>query len=188
MWYEELIKLPRDEITTELRKMDFYMMQQNHKGVYIKSPWMNGVEDKEEKDKAINIDIINLCVFGICAYNRKPNATTSLNLYNFILQNPDKYLENANIPVFMKNYYYDVFYNRKIDYLYNYLQNYNFETDRYEDNGQGKGITKVKATAAGRAFNTDREAAFASVLILPAMLALIYISVVVIYFVFFYGG
>ena len=199
MPYEELIKLPADEITNQLRKTDFYMMRQHRQGTYVKCPWMNGVEDKDEINKAINIDVIGFCVFGICAYKGKrlPNDSEIPKFYNLILSKPKEYIDDVDMPLFMKNYYYDVLYNQNIRYLYDYLQNYNFETNKYEgedtyEGGEGKGITKVKATPIGKALNMDRESwsdtGFASVLILPAMLALVYIAVVVIYFVFFYGG
>ena len=56
MPYEELIKLPPDEITTQLRKLDFNMMRQHRQGKYIKCPWMNGVTDIKEIEEGFEGD------------------------------------------------------------------------------------------------------------------------------------
>lgn len=178
MSYEELKNLSNDELTNELIKMDFNLMQDHKDGRYIRSFWMDG---KSNPDK--NIDIINLCIVGICAYNKLSNLHTSHEFINYVIDNIEMFLEHGNIPSFMQDYYIDIFNRGKVDYLNNYLVKHDYED---ESVGKGKGAL-TKSTAVGRALS-EKESAFVSVLVLPAMLALIYISVVVIYFVFFYRG
>ena len=92
------------------------------------------------------------------------------------------FLEHGNIPSVMQEYYIDVFARGHVDYLNNFLLNYN-----KDDSGKGNNVSKVytKSTAVGRAFNTDREAAYANILLLPAIIALIALIVFFVYFIFF---
>ena len=128
-------------------------------------------------------NIIQLCAIGICAYNKLSVLHTSKDFINYVINNIEMFLEHGNIPNIMQEYYINVFDRGKIDYLNNFLRN----NDPKE---QGRGNTRgayTKSTAVGRAL-TEKDSAFVSVLVLPAMLALIYISIVVIYFMFFYNG
>ena len=178
MSYEGLRNLSNEELTNELIKMDFNLMQNHNNGHYVKSTWMDG---KSNSDK--NIDIINLCIVGICAYNKLASLHTSKDFINYVIDNIEIFLEHGNIPSFMQDYYINIFNRGKVDYLNNYLMTQGYAN---ESVGKGKGAL-TKSTAVGRALS-EKESAFVSVLVLPAMLALIYISVVVIYFVFFYSG
>ena len=178
MSYNDLKNLSNDELTNELVKMDSKLMTNHFEGHYISSSWMNG---KSNPDK--NIDIINLCIMGICAYNKLTTYYTSREFINYVIENIEMFLEHGSIPNFMQDYYIDVFNRGNIDYLNKYLLKHGYEN---EGPGKGKGAL-TKSTAVGRALS-EKEGAFVSVLILPAMLALIYISVVVIYFMFFYNG
>ena len=190
MSYDELKNLSTDEITNELKLIDYQMMQNHRQGIYVKSPWLNGTvltskiddDTKKEIHNAINMDIIGLCIEGICAYNRFSLLPTTAKDFNRFIQNLEMYFEHGSVPSIMQKYYIDVLNRQNINYLNNYLY-YNYENTE----GQEKGRTLTKSTTAGRYFS-ERENAFASVLLLPAMLVLIYISVVVIYFVFFYNG
>ena len=186
MSYEELKNLSTEEITNKLIEMDYALMQNHRNGHYVKNPWMDGTNDKEEQLRDKKMDIIGLCITGICAYNKLPlpNANDAPKFINDVIQNLEVFFEYGHIPSIMQKYYNDVLYDEeKMDYLNNFL----LKNGYGEEAGQERGKRFSKSTAVGRAFS-DREAAFASVLILPAMLALIYISVVVIYFVFFYNG
>ena len=162
-----------DEITNELIARDQELI---NNGGY------NGAVVEEASNARKNIAIINLCVYGICRYNKLNVPYYSKEFINYVIDNLEMFLEHGSIPSFMQEYYIDVLNRGNVDYLNNFIAKRNIE-----ENGQEKGRRITKSTAAGRAFS-DSEAAFASVLILPAMLALIYISVVVIYFVFFYNG
>ena len=184
MSYEELKKLSTDELTNELIRMDYILMSDHNAGHYVKCPWVDSKSDEDEKLRAKNIDIIGLCITGISAYNKisLPNANDTEKFLDNVIQNLEMYLEHGNIPGFMQRYYIDVLNRRNINYLNDYLLN-----NDYENEGQDKSKRISKSTAAGRALS-EKESAFVSVLILPAMLVLLYISVVVIYFIFFYNG
>ena len=129
-------------------------------------------------------NILQLCAIGICAYNHLSVLHTSKEFINHVIENVEMYLEHGNIPSFMQEYYIDVFNRKKVDYLNNFLSSGNYLNNEEGRLNNSKALTK--STAAGRAFS-EKDTAFVSVLLLPAMLALLYISVVVIYFVFFYN-
>lgn len=186
MSYEELKNLSTEELTNKLIEMDSMLIQNHQNGHYVKNPWMDGTDDREEQQKAKKMDIIGLCITGICAYNKLslPNANDGSKFLNDIIQNLEVFFEYGHIPSFMQKYYIAVLNEEdKIDYLNNYLLKNGYE----DEAGMDKGRTLTKSTAAGRAFSEKDNSAFANVLLLPAMLVLTYISVVVIYFMFFYS-
>ena len=165
-----------DEITDQLIEQDLKLMQSN--GHNVGNVW---IEDKS--NTVVNGDIIRLCIHGICLYNKLSVQYYDKEFISYVIDNLEMFLEHGNIPSFMQEYYIDVLNRGNVDYLNRYLLRHGNK----EETGQEKGRRISKSTAVGRALS-DSEAAFASVLILPAMLALIYISVVVIYFIFFYNG
>lgn len=124
-------------------------------------------------------NILEMCAIGICAYNHFETYYTSREFINFLIDNLDMYLENGNIPSFMKEYYIDVFLRGNIDYLNNFLL-------KYETKNGGKGNSKVytKSTAVGRAFS-EKEAAYTNILLIPAIIVLVLLIIVVVYFIFF---
>ena len=177
--YNELKNLSPEELTNRLILLDRQMLMYHRNAAY-KNELKNSYD--------INADyrsLFNLCVIGICAYNNitlNPNQI-STELCKDILINPDKYITPFRIPPMMMEYYTEVFVNGNLDYLTNFIENRN----KVESGNNASKGAMTKATAVGRAM-AERENGFASVLILPAMLALIYIATVVIYFVFLYGG
>ena len=195
-----LMNISTDELTERLIYLDRKLMELKDSGKYYVGDLadieiINGevtIESFKNKydylKSGYNINgdyenIIQLCAIGICAYNKLSVLHTSKDFINYIINNIEMFLEHGNIPNIMQEYYINVFDRGKIDYLNNFLRN----NDPKE---QGRGNTRgayTKSTAVGRAL-TEKDSAFVSVLVLPAMLALIYISIVVIYFVFFYNG
>lgn len=122
-------------------------------------------------------DIIELCAIGICAYNHFDKLYTSKDFISYLIDNLDMFLENGNIPKYMKEYYIDVFLRGNVDYVNNFLLKH--------DNGKGNIKSRVytKSTAVGRALMGE-DAAYVNVLILPSILALIIIVFLVSYMVF----
>ena len=126
-------------------------------------------------------DILELCSIGICAYNKLSVLHTSKDFIEYVVDNVEMFLEHGNIPSTMQEYYIDVFNRGNVDYLNNYLLNHTLTND---GSTRGNGRVFTKATAVGKALS-EKESAFASVLIIPAMLTLVYISALVVYFIFF---
>ena len=194
------MNISTDELTERLIYLDRKLMELKDSGKYYVGDLadieiINGevtIESFKNKydylKSGYNINgdyenIIQLCAIGICAYNKLSVLHTSKDFINYVINNIEMFLEHGNIPNIMQEYYINVFDRGKIDYLNNFLRD-------NEPKEEGRGNTRgayTKSTAVGRAL-TEKDSAFVSVLVLPAMLALIYISIVVIYFVFFYNG
>ena len=194
------MNISTDELTERLIYLDRKLMELKDSGKYYVGDLadieiINGevtIESFKNKydylKSGYNINgdyenIIQLCAIGICAYNKLSVLHTSKDFINYVINNIEMFLEHGNIPNIMQEYYINVFDRGKIDYLNNFLRD-------NEPKEQGRGNTRgayTKSTAVGRAL-TEKDSAFVSVLVLPAMLALIYVSIVVIYFMFFYNG
>jgi len=195
------MNISTEELTDRLIYLDSKIMELNKNGMYfvgdlseieiidnqITMSSFKNKYDYLESGYNFNGDydnIIKLCAVGICAYNKLSVLHTSKEFINYVIENVEMFLEHGNIPDFMQEYYIDVFNRRKIDYLNNFLLKYNNDNNEGMSNSRG---AYTKSTAAGRAL-VDKESAFVSVLVIPAMLVLVYISVVVIYYLFFFNG
>jgi hypothetical protein len=90
------------------------------------------------------------------------------------------FLENGHVPKLMQEYYINVFSRMKVDYLNNFMLQYD------NSNGNGKNNSRVytKSTAVGRAFS-ERDEAYAKILILHAILLLVSLIAFFVYFIFF---
>ncbi len=194
-----LMNVSTDELTKRLIYLDRKIMELNKKGYYFVGDLadieiinneitLESFKNKYDYLKSgynINGDynnIIQLCAIGICAYNKLSVLHTSKEFINYVIENVEMFLEHGNIPSYMQEYYIDVFNRGKIDYLNNFLSK-----NDLSDGEKKESRSYTKSTQVGRAFS-EKDNAFVNVLLLPAMLALIYISVVVIYFIFFYEG
>ena len=124
-------------------------------------------------------DILELCAIGVCAYNRFDRYFTNKEFISYLIDNLEMFLENGQIPKLMQEYYIDVFARGKVEYLNNFMLG-------YDDKGSGKNNQRVytKSTAVGRAFS-DRDEAYAKILLLPAILVLVSLIVFFVYFIFF---
>ena len=143
----------------------------------------------------VNKNILQMCSIGLCAYNNITILHMDKDfIKNMIIDKLDDLLNNKRIPEIMKEYYIDVFYRKKIDYLNNFIYKYN------DENGNTRTHHKVlvKKNNNIEQYNydneiesdfsksiSDRESAYAKVLILPAVLCLVILIAVVTYFIFF---
>ncbi len=160
-----------------------------------------------------NKNILELCSIGICAYNKLSVLHTSKDFIVYVIDNVEMFLEHGNIPGIMQEYYIDVFNRGKVDYLNEFLLRH-LEYDNSNGNNLGNGKVYTKKNAAGAIYagekdnirniddyrnddigkpytgqtgvsrSLNKSAAFASILLLPALLALIYLLAIVVYFVF----
>ena len=157
-------------------------------------------------DQAINNNIIQMCCIGICAYCRLSDLHTSKEFVQDVVENIEMYLEKASMPSEMQQYYIDVFCQEKVTYLNLFLAD---KIKEYNDNlanrsnGMGSLVKATKigemmtenpemkmeliepylgTTGVGKSLSKGRGAA--SILLLPALLALIYLLAIVVYFVF----
>ncbi len=131
----------------------------------------------DEKEVIIS-DIKEVCAIGICKYNNI-EIHTSHEFIEYLRDNLDMFIENSRMPSILREYYIDVFLRGNIDYLNNYLEN-------HKESKGGKATSKVLTKTSGiEKYFTDREAAYASVLLLPAIIVLIYLTILVAYFIFF---
>ncbi len=176
MSYDELKSLSNDELTEKLIEIDYQLMKE-HQNNHNHSNYE--VIDSPNVNK--NKDIIGLCIYGICAYNRLSNLSADKEFIKYVIDNVEMFLEHGNIPSIMQKYYIDVFNRGNVDYLNNFLSKNMESEDNSRSNSRG---AYTKSTAVGRAMSDKDNAAYASVLLLPALLALVYLLAIVVYFVF----
>lgn len=174
----------RDIEVNELGTLNIY----NMKEFSNVAPIING-DSETENNK--NWDIIELCIIGICAYNhidsyyKTRDFGSSMKFINNVAQNIDRFANNNLIPEVMREYFIDVLVRGNYSYANDYYEkNY---SDPKDNGGNNKGIVKVYATREGKAFavHNDNEAAYVDVLLIPALIALIYIVSIITFFVFF---
>ena len=210
---EYLMNISNEELTNKLEYLDKALRELHSNGYYV----VGDLGDIEIINNEVTIDsfkgkidylnsgyningdksnIFELCLIGISAYN-KLSALRTISLHaskedrdkfvEFIMNNEEMLFEHGNIPSIIREYYIDILDRGNIGYMNDFILN-----NQVKDNGSSGRNTSIgaytKSTAVGRAFSEKDNMAFVSVLIIPAMLALIYISIVVIYFVFFYNG
>jgi hypothetical protein len=186
-----------DELTNKLIMFDKSIMELHQNGFFVvgditdidiinneitlasfknKLDYLNsGNNDKGDKK-----DILEVCSIGICAYNKFERYFTNKEFISYLIDNLEMFLENGNIPQIMQEYYIDVFARGNVDYLNNFLLKHEDKT------GDGKKNSRVytKSTAVGRAFS-EKDAAYANILLLPAILVLVGLIVFFVYFIFF---
>lgn len=195
-----LVNISTEELTERLKYLDKAICELHQNGYYVVGDLADIEIINDEitlasfKDKidyidsgfdenAVNSDILELCSIGICAYNKLSVLHTSKEFISYVIENVEMFLEHGNIPSIMQEYYIDVFNRGNVDYLNNYLSK-NSEVNEGNGLSNSRGAY-TKSTAVGRALSEKDNAAFASVLIFPALMALAYIVIVVGYFVFF---
>jgi len=119
-----------------------------------------------------------MCAVGICAYNRFNYFYSNPEFIGHLRANFDSFVNSGRIPKEMCDYYYSVLIDGNIDYLNNYMfkkKNENASNSQVSSNS----YRLSKSTAIGRSF-AERDNAFANVLLIPAILALIYIIFLII--------
>ncbi len=193
-----LLNVSMDELTERLKYLDKALMDLHSNGYFVVGDLAdieiinNEVTLESFKNKidylnsGYNVhgdrqDILELCSIGICAYNKLSVLHTSKDFIEYVVDNVEMFLEHGNIPSMMQEYYIDVFNRGNVDYLNNYLAKLDLTND---GNSRSSSRAYTKSTAVGRALS-EKESAFASVLIIPAMLTLVYLSALVVYFIFF---
>lgn len=150
-------------------------------------------------DDGENNDIIQLCVLGVCAYKPLTIRYINRDYVQMIVNDFNQKDENGNLiepaftikmPDMMRDYYTDVFRYGDLGSLMNFFaQNYykydeEFNIARIGNNvSKSDGKRKAYYNAAGKHMS-ENDSAFASILLLPALLTLIYILAVVVYFIF----
>ena len=193
---EYLTDCSKDELIDRLMRLDASIMALHKKGFYVVNFDANNImlynnelsfssfNDKiDYLNSGINLngdkkDILEMCAIGICAYNNFNSFYTNKEFLAYLIANFDVFRENGNIPSNMIDYYHDVFVNGNIDYLNNYVFKKNY------DNASNSQVSSnsyrlSKSTAIGRAYD-DRDSAFVNVLILPALIALVYLIILTI--------
>ncbi len=196
MNYGDYLFDQEDEIslTDKLLLMDRALMQVHHDGKFVSSSLLDAyiiddkidpasierdVFDPEKNDKDYAQDIMELAAIGICAYNHfgesegfpkyftSPEFIASLTDINQL----EMYLNRSDIPEEVKDYYRSVFTLFDIKYMTSYLE------EQQKNGGKGNARVLTYSTPEGRAFanNQEQNAAFASIISIPAVLAIVYI-------------
>ena len=150
---------------------------------YIKQPSSDSKQDDEGFNPyGARDDIWEMCAIGICAFNKMHKFYSTRDFIYYLVENLDLYLDNGNVPNIMKEYYIDVFLRGNVDYLNNFLLK-NYEKEGTSNN---KCMVYMKTTAVGKALSEEtREAAYAKILLLPAIVCLVFLIVIVIYSIFY---
>jgi hypothetical protein len=187
-------------LTEKLLLMDSALMEVHRQGNYISSNILDAyiyddkidpssVEldkfDSEINENAYSQDIMELAAIGICAYNHfgeyegYPKYFTSPDFIASLMDNVEMYLQREDIPEEIKDYYRSIFTLLDIKYMAPFLE-------EQKKGGKGNARVLTYSTPEGRAFanNQEQQAAFTSIIAIPAILAIVYIiSMVVIIFV-----
>lgn len=193
-----LMNISVDELTERLKYLDKAISELHNNGYYVvgdladieiindevtidsfkdKIDYLNSGINENGKNK----DILELCSIGICAYNKLSVLHTSREFIEYVIDNVEMFLEHGNIPSIIQEYYIDVFNRGNVNYLNSFLDK---NMDKEGSSRTSSIGAYTKSTAVGRALTEKENSAFASVLLLPSLLALMYILAVVVYFVF----
>lgn len=198
---EFLTNIPTDEITRRLRLLDQSLMSLHQNGLYVVCNIKyieiinNNVTLESFKNKVDYLnsgynpngdkqDIIELGSIGICAYNEFSDLYSEKEFIRHLMDNLDRYIYNGKVPPIMASYYETVFGRGKVIYLNIFLLSTDIDVNARQVEGSGRGAVMTKSTPVGRALS-EKEAAFAQVLALPAILVIVYICVMACYFIFF---
>ena len=193
-----LINISSEELTERLKYLDKAIYELHNNGYYVVGDLadieiinneitLDSFKDKIDyldsgiNENGRNKDILELCSIGICAYNKLSVLHTSRDFIEYVIENVEMFLEHGNMPSIIQEYYIDVFNRGKIDYLNSFLSKNSSNKETSRSNSRG---SYTKSTPVGRALSEKNNAAYASVLLLPALLSFIYILAVVVYFVF----
>ena len=199
---EFLSNIPKDEIMNRLILLDksikelhannFYVVSDmtdieiinnevtlasfKNKVDYLKQPDGDGFNPNGDKQ-----DILEMCAIGICAFNSFSHFYSNGEFIKYLIENIDMYLENGAIPREMRNYYVDVFMRGNVNYLNDFLLKSN------EKDGTSKNNSKVytKSTEIGKAFSERNDDGYTKILLLPAIVCLVFLIVIVVYFIFY---
>lgn len=191
-----LMNISSEELTERLKYLDKAISELHNNGYYVVSDLadieiinneitLDSFKDKIDylnsgiNENGKNKDIIELCAIGICAYNKLSVLHTSKEFIEYVIENVEMFLEHGNMPSIIQEYYIDVFNRGNVNYLNSFIDK---NMDKVES-GRNNSKSYTKSTAVGRAL-AEKENAFASILLLPSLLALIYVLAVVVYFVF----
>ena len=192
------MNISTEELTERLKYLDKAINELHNNGYYVVGDLadievvndeitLDSFKDKIDyinsgiNENGVNRDILELCSIGICAYNKLSVLHTSREFIEYVIENVEMFLEHGNIPSIIQEYYIDVFNRGHVDYLNAFLEKNIDKEGSSRSNSRG---AYTKSTAVGRALSEKENSAFASILLLPALLALIYILAVVISFVF----
>ncbi len=192
-----LMNVSTEELTERLKYLDKAINELHNNGYYVVGDLadieiinneitLDSFKDKIDylnsgiNENGRNKDILELCSIGICAYNKLSVLHTSREFIEYVIENVEMFLEHGNIPSIMQEYYIDVFNRGNVNYLNEFLDKNLDKDGTSRSNSRG---AYTKSTAVGRALSEKEDSAFASILMLPALLALLYIIAVVVYFV-----
>ena len=203
-----LLEATNDELTERLKYVDKAIHELHEHGYfvvgYLADIMVNDGEITLEsfKDKIDYLksgydingdrqDIFELCIIGICAYNKsavlKTDNYMEKTYIQFVMDSLEMLFLHGNVPSMMQEYYIDVFDRGNVTYLNVFIvSHYGNNPELDNQNGSGRDNSRGaynKSTPVGRALS-EKDAAFASIMLIPALLALVYISAVVIYFLF----
>lgn len=194
-----LVNISSEELTKRLTYLDKTLQDLHSHNYYVVGDLadieiindevtLNSFKDKIDyldsgiNENGRNKNIIELCSIGICAYNKLSVLHTSKDFIEYVIENVEMFLEHGNMPGIIQEYYIDVFNRGKIDYLNSFLSKNTLDKEGESRNNSRGAYTK--STAVGRALSEKDNAAYASILMLPALLAFIYMLAVIVYFIF----
>ena len=126
-------------------------------------------------------DLQELCLLGIRAYNGfNMKYDRNMAIMNAFKDESmlEQYLKNVNIPQALKEYYKEVLVRNKKIYLNQYMKK-----EQEMNSGEEKGRRLAKHLP-GFGDNND-EAAYVNTLIIPSIVALLYLTILSVYFIYF---
>lgn len=179
MDYDQIKNLSTQELTEYLKNEDLKLM--GFWKARKSKAYENSIESYQVEDDSPTRSIIYLCTLGICAYNKLSSFHDTRDFLGYVIDNLEMFLEHGNVPKEMQEYYIDVFNRGNVRFLNDFLSRYSNEEGSSYNNKRG---AYTKTTAIGKALSEKEENAYVSVLLLPALLALIYIVTIVVYFLF----
>ena len=126
---------------------------------------------------AKEINIFQNSKIGLFAYNHMPvDGNMNQEHFNFLQNNLEKFNQLGIIPEEIYEYYEEVFLNKKIGYLSDYL----LKKYQVQGNQNNHAVRKTLSTPIGRALDNN-ESAYVKVLFIPSILTLTYLLCLFIY-------
>ena len=181
-----------EKLTSILIKLDIFLKSLHNKGlcilnfdprkIYLKNGQLTiqsfskvvSLIDTYENSKEINI--CQNAKIGLYAYNNMPIDGNMSQTHFELISNNLKVFRNEKIPDDIYEYYEEVFLNKKIGYLSDYL----LKKYQVQGNQNNHAVRKTLSTPIGRALDNN-ESAYVKVLFIPSILTLTYLLCLCIY-------
>lgn len=178
-----IILLEFDRVLKDLHNRGFFIYDFNPKKIILDNGKLSDYSFRFVYNLGVNynykkVNVWQLSKIGIMAFNNYIVDGSLTDEYcNYLIASLKQINENGNIPEEIYEYYEEIILNDHFSYMNDYL------VKRQELKGQQNGIVMKKSlsTPPGRAFANVEDAAYVNILLIPTILALVYLVGLMIY-------